>query len=135
MSEQQKQDTHLSLTPKEVFERMIEAANRHDLETMVAWFAPDYRAELPFTPERNFTGQAGVRKNWSLFFSTMPDFQIEILNEAVEENTVWSELFFRGTQADGTKQMMQGVNIMGIAGAQIAWGKLYQATVQEEPRS
>ena len=58
MAEQQKQD----LTPKEIFESMIEATNRHDLEAMVACFAPDYRGELPFTPERNFTGLAGVRK-------------------------------------------------------------------------
>ena len=130
MSEQQRQDTHLSLTPKEIFEHMIEAANRHDLEMMVAYFAPDYRAELPFTPERNFTGQAGVRKNWGAFFSTMPDFRVEILSEAVEGNTVWSELSFHGTRTDGAKQMMQGVNIMRIQGEQIVWGKLYQNVVQ-----
>jgi hypothetical protein len=47
MSEQQRQNTHFHSTPKEVFESMIEAANRHDLETMVACFAPDYRSELP----------------------------------------------------------------------------------------
>jgi ketosteroid isomerase-like protein len=119
------------LTPKETFESMIEAANRHDLEAMVACFAPDYRGELPFTPERNFTGLAGVRKNWGFFFSTMPDFQIEILSEAVEGDTVWAELFFHGTQTDGTKHMMQGVNIMGIQSGKIAWGKLYQNTVQK----
>ncbi len=135
MAEQQRQDMPLSLTPKEVFEHMIEAANRHDLETMVAYFAPEYRAELPFTPERNFTGQASVRKNWRLFFSTMPDFRVEILNEAGEGDTVWAELFFHGTKTDGTKQMMQGVNIAGIQGEQIVWGKLYQAVVQEEPNS
>jgi ketosteroid isomerase-like protein len=129
MSEQQRQETHLA--PKEIFESMIEAANRHDLEAMVACFAPDYRGELPFTPERNFTGQAGVRKNWSFFFSTMPDFQVEILREAVEGDTVWAELFFHGTQADGSKRMMQGVNIMGIQSGKIAWGKLYQNTVQK----
>jgi ketosteroid isomerase-like protein len=127
MTEQQKQD----LTPKEVFESMIEAANRHDLEAMVAWFAPDYHGELPFTPERNFTGLAGVRKNWGFFFSTMPDFRVEILAEAVEGDTVWAELFFHGTLADGSKRMMQGVNIMGIQSGKIAWGKLYQDTVQK----
>ena len=67
MSEQQRQETHFHATPKGIFESMIEAANRHDLEAMVACFASDYRSELPFTPERNFTGQAGVRKNWGFF--------------------------------------------------------------------
>jgi ketosteroid isomerase-like protein len=134
MLEHQKQDTHMHLSPKEVFEHMIEAANRHDLETMVACFTPDYRAELPFTPERNFTGQAGVYKNWSNFFSTMPDFRVEVLSKAVEEDTVWAEVFFHGTQADGMKRMIQGIFILEIREGQIVRGKLYQNTVQEEPR-
>ncbi len=118
-------------TPKDIFESMIEAANRHDLEAMVTCFAPEYRGELPFTPERNFTGQAGVRTNWGSFFSAMPDFQVEILREAVEGDTVWAELFFHGTQTDGVQRMMRGVNIMGMQSGKIAWGKLYQNTVQE----
>src|SRR5919106_2414125 len=133
MSEQQRQETHLHATAKAIFESMIEAANRHDLEAMVACFAPDYHGELPFTPERNFTGQAGVRKNWGFFFSTMPDFRVEIRRSAEEGDTVWAELFFHGTQADGTKRMMQGVNIMGIQSGKIAWGKLYQGTVSIAP--
>jgi len=51
---------------------------------MVACFAPDFRSEQPFHPERSFTGQAGVRKNWTFFFTTVPDIQVEILNEATE---------------------------------------------------
>ncbi len=62
MSVEQAQDAQTQSSPKVVFERMIEAANRHDLDAMVACFAPDYRSELPFSPERNFIGQAGVRK-------------------------------------------------------------------------
>ena len=130
MSEQQRQESHFHAGPNEIFESMIKTANRHDLEAMVAYFAPDYRGELPFTPERNFIGQAGVRKNWGFFFSTMPDFQVEILSEAVEGETVWAELFFHGTQPDGAKLMVRGVNIMGIQSGKIAWGKLYQNTVQ-----
>ena len=131
MSEQQRQETHVHATPKAIFESMIEAANRHDLEALVACFAPEYRSELPFTPERNFTGQAGVRNNWGLFFSTMPDFRVEILSETVEGGTVWAELFFHGTQMDGARRVMRGVNIMGMQSGKIAWGKLYQNTVQE----
>jgi ketosteroid isomerase-like protein len=131
MSEQQQRAIHSDLQPKDVFECMIAAANRHDLEAMVACFAPDYRGELPFTLERSFTGQAGVRKNWSFFFATMPDFRVEIISIAVEGDTVWAELFFAGTRADGTKQMMRGVNIAGIQGEQIAWAKLYQSAVQK----
>ena len=130
MLEEQVQDTHTQSSAQVVFERMIQAANRHDLDAMVACFSPDFRSEQPFHPERNFTGQAGVRKNWSFFFSTMPDYQVEILNEAVEGDTVWAELHYHGTQIDGKKQVTRGVTISGIQGEQITWARLYIETVQ-----
>ena len=128
---EQPQNAQMQSSPKVVFERMIQAANRHDLEAMVACFAPDFRSEQPFYPERNFTGQAGVRKNWSFFFSTMPDFQTEVLSEAVDGDTVWAELHYYGTQVDGKKQATRGVTISGIQGEQIVWAKLYIVTIQE----
>ena len=131
MSQEPGQDAQTYSSPKLVFERMIQALNRHDLEAMVACYAPDYRSEQPFYPERTFTGQAGVRKNWSFFFSTMPDYRVEILSEAVEGDTVWAELHFHGTQVDGKKQVTRGVTISGIQGEQIVWAKLYIVTIQE----
>ncbi len=43
MSQEQVQDAQTRSSPKAVFERAIQAANRHDLEAMVACYAPDYR--------------------------------------------------------------------------------------------
>ena len=131
MSVEQAQNAQAQSSPQIVFERMIQAANRHDLEAMVACFAPDFRSEQPFSPERNFVGQAGVRKNWSFFFSTMPDFQAEVLSEAVEGDTVWAELHYHGTQVDGKKQATRGVTLSGIQGNQIVWAKLYIMLVME----
>ena len=131
MSAEQARNARTQSSPKVVFERMIQAANDHDLEAMVACFAPDFRSEQPFYPERNFTGQAGVRKNWSFFFSTMPDFQVEVLSEAVEGDTVWAELHYHGTQVDGKKQLTRGVTISCMQGEQIVWSKLYIVTIQE----
>nr|HET6901193.1 nuclear transport factor 2 family protein [Ktedonobacteraceae bacterium] len=131
MSVEQAQNAQTQSSAKIVFERMIQAANRHDLEAMVACFAPDFRSEQPFYPERNFVGQAGVRKNWSFFFSTMPDFQTEVLSAAVEGDVVWAELRYHGTQTDGTSHVTRGVTISGIQGEQIAWSKLYIVAVLE----
>jgi ketosteroid isomerase-like protein len=131
MLKEQVQDAQTHSPPKSVFERMILAANRHDLDAMVACFAPDFRSEQPFYPERNFTGQAGVRKNWSFFFSTIPDFQVEVLNESVEGDIVWAELHYHGTQIDGKKHVTRGVTISGIQGGQIVWARLYIQTMQE----
>jgi len=131
MSQEQGQDAQTYSSPKAVFERMIQATNRHDLEAMVAFFAPDYRSEQPFHPERNFVGPAGVRKNWSFFFTTIPDIQIEILGEVEEGDTVWAELHFHGTQTDGKKHSVRGVTLQGIQADQIIWARMYIETVQE----
>ena len=131
MSVEQARNAQTQSSPQTVFECMVQAANRHDLEAMVACFAPDFRSEQPFYPERNFVGQEGVRKNWSFFFSTMPDFRVEVLSEAVAGDTVWAELLYRGTQVDGKKQATRGVTLSGIQGNQIVWTKLYIMTVME----
>jgi ketosteroid isomerase-like protein len=129
MSQEQVQDAQTYSSPKVVFERMIQAANRHDLEAMVACYAPDFRSEQPFHPERNFVGPAGVRKNWNFFFTTIPDIQIEILGEVVEGDTVWAELHYHGTQTDGKKHDVMGVSLLGIQADQIIWARLYIETL------
>jgi predicted SnoaL-like aldol condensation-catalyzing enzyme len=131
MLEKQVQDmqTHSSATL--VFERMIQSLNRHDLDAMLAFFAQEYRSEQPFHPERDFTGQIGVRKNWSFFFTTIPDIQVEILNEVAEEDTVWAEVHYHGTQTDGKRFNMKGVTLLGIQADQITWARLYIEPVEE----
>jgi ketosteroid isomerase-like protein len=125
MSQEQGQDVQTHSSPKVVFERMIQALNRHDLEAMVACFALDYRSEQPLHPERNFVGQAGVRNNWSYFFTVIPDIQVEILGEVEEGDTVWAEVNYHGTQTDGKKYTVSGVWLMGIQADQISWARLY----------
>ena len=129
MSQEQVQDVQTHSSPKVVLERMIQAANRHDLDAMVAFFAPDFRSEQPFHPERNFVGQAGVWKNWNFFFTTIPDIQIDILGEVEEGDTVWAELLYHGTQTDGKKHAVRGVTLMGIQADQIIWARLYIETL------
>lgn len=131
MLEEQVQGTQTQSSPQAVFERMVQASNRHDLDAMVACFTADFRSEQPFHPERNFVGQAGVRENWSFFFSTIPDFQVDIVSEAIEGDAVWAELHYHGTQVDGKRYVTRGVTISGIQGEQIAWSKLYIETVME----
>ena len=131
MLEEQVQDAQTYSSPKVVFERMIQAANRHDLEAMVACFVPEFRSEQPLHPERNFTGQAGVRKNWSFFFTTIPDIQVDILNEVQEGDTVWAELYYHGIQTDGKRFTVKGVTVTGIQADKIAWARLYIEPVQE----
>jgi len=130
MSQEQVQEAQRRLSPKLVFERMIQTLNRHDLDAMVACFAPDFRSEQPLHPERDFSGQEGVRKNWSFFFTTVPDIQVDILNEVEEGDTVWAELYYHGIQTDGKRFSVRGVTLLGIQADQIIWGRLYIEPVQ-----
>jgi ketosteroid isomerase-like protein len=125
MSQEQVQAAQTYSSPKVVFERMVQASNRHDLEAMVAFYAPDYRSEQPIHPERNFVGPAGVRNNWNSFFTTIPDIQVEVLGEVEEGDTVWAELLYHGTRTDGKKHAVRGVTLMGIQADQIIWARLY----------
>jgi ketosteroid isomerase-like protein len=131
MSVEQVQDAQTHSSPQVVFERMIQATNRHDLDAMLQYFAPDFRSEQPCHPERAFTGRAGVRKNWSFFFTTVPDMQVDILNAVEEGDTVWAELHYRGMQTDSKKFTVKGVTMMGIQADQIIWARLYIEPVQE----
>src|SRR5258707_5848540 len=109
MVEQGIRDTKMGTSPQSVFERMIQALNRHDLDAMVACLAPDYRSEQPFHLSRAFTGPGGVRKNWGYFFTAIPDIQADILSIVVEDDTVWAEIHFHGTAANGTPYSVRGV--------------------------
>jgi ketosteroid isomerase-like protein len=128
MPELQAKEIQASAAPLEVFKRMLSAQNRHDLDGMVACFSRDYQSEQPFHPERNFIGQAGVRKNWGFFFSTIPDIQADILSETVDGDTVWAELHMHGTQLDGKAHSTRGVTIQRIRDGLIVWARLYIET-------
>jgi predicted SnoaL-like aldol condensation-catalyzing enzyme len=125
MFEERGQETQTVSAPQKVFERMIGAANRHDLEAMVSCFSPEFISEQPFHPEQSFTGQGGVRKNWSLFFTTIPDIRIDIVREVTQGDIVWAELHFHGLRVDGKEHSIRGVTLTQIRADQIIWTRLY----------
>jgi ketosteroid isomerase-like protein len=113
-------------------DQLTAAQNAHDLDGMVACFAEDYRSEQPLFPARNFQGIDQVRANWSALLDGIPDFHAEIVRSAVEGDTVFVEIHWTGTKADGTPLDERGVLIMGIADDRITWGRLYSDEVERE---
>jgi len=114
-----------------VLERLHQAQNQHRLEAFVECFAPDYQSEQPIHPDRTFRGPEQVRKNWSTVFSQMPDFHAELLRATAEDDTVWAEWRWTGTQSDGGQFDWRGVTIFGVQEDQITWARLYLEPVQE----
>jgi ketosteroid isomerase-like protein len=117
--------------PAAVLRRLERATKEHDIEAIVACFAPDYRNETPAHPERSFTGREQVRANWEQIFAAIPDVACDVLRCAVGGDTVWSEWEHRGTRPDGTPHLMRGVVIFGVSDGLASWARFYLEPVQE----
>jgi ketosteroid isomerase-like protein len=124
--------TETQVSPEAMVQRLERATNEHDLEALVACFAPDYRNDTPAHPERSFTGREQVRANWAQIFAAIPDVTCEVLRCAVDGDTVWSEWEHRGTRSDGTPHLMRGVVIFGVADGLAAWARFYLEPVQQD---
>jgi ketosteroid isomerase-like protein len=118
--------------PRAVINRLTAAQNAHDLEGMLACFHEDYHSEQPLFPARAFQGIDQVRTNWSALLENIPDFHGETLRSAVDGGTVFAEIHWTGTKADGARLDERGVIIAGTRDERIAWGRLYVDEVEPE---
>jgi ketosteroid isomerase-like protein len=114
-----------------VLARLERATNAHDVNDLVACFAPDYRNDTPAHPERSFTGREQVRRNWEQIFAFIPDLTANVLRSAVHGDEAWSEWEHRGTRRDGSVHMMRGVVIFGVANGLLTWARFYLEPVQQ----
>lgn len=116
--------------PGAVVERLRDASNAHDLEGIVACFAPEYRNETPAHPGRSFVGRDQVRRNWTQILAAIPDVATEILASIASGDTVWSEWEHRGTRPDGSAHLMRGVIVFGVTDGLIATARFYLEPVE-----
>ena len=118
--------------PRALMDRLTAAQNAHDLEAMLACFHEDYRSEQPLFPARTFEGIDQVRANWSALLEAIPDFHAEVVRTAVDGDTVFAEVHWTGTKADGARLDERGVVVMGVREDRLAWGRLYVDEVEHE---
>jgi ketosteroid isomerase-like protein len=117
--------------PAAMARRLCQATNDHDVRELVACFASGYRNVTPAHPQRGFTGRDQVRRNWEQIFASIPDLTAEILSTAVDGDTVWTEWEHRGTRPDGSRHLMRGVVIFGVADGVADWARFYLEPVQD----
>jgi len=118
--------------PRALIDRLTAAQNAHDLEGVLACFHEDYRSEQPIYPARTFQGIDQVRANWSALLEGIPDFHAAIVRSAVDRDTVFVEIHWTGTKADGAPFEERGVLVMGTREERVAWGRLYAEEVERE---
>lgn len=119
-----------STNPIAAVERLRDAMNSHDLESMVACFTSQYESSFPAHPDRAFQGSAQVRTNWAQIFHGVPDLTTTLLGTAVEGDTVWAEWEWKGTRRDGVPFHQRGVTIQGTSGDRLTWARLYMEPVE-----
>jgi ketosteroid isomerase-like protein len=120
----------MSSDPKSLVERLARATNDHDLDAIVACFAPDYVNETPAHPERGFRGPEQVRRNWAQILDGVPDIEARVLALVAEGDTVWSEWEMAGTRRDGAPHLMRGVIIFVVGDALIQAARFYLEVVE-----
>jgi ketosteroid isomerase-like protein len=114
-----------------VLARLEHATNAHDLDALVACFAPDYKNDTPAHPERGFTGNQQVRRNWEQIFAAVPDLRATVVRFAVNGDETWSEWEHCGTRRDGSAHVMRGVVIFGVSNGLLIWARFYLEPVQD----
>jgi hypothetical protein len=112
-----------------LLERLRHAVDSHDLDAVVACFAPTYRNETPAHPGRGFEGHEQVRTNWTRIFAGVPDIQMHVVRTATSGDAIWAELELAGTRADGVAQVLRGVIIFGGSGDVFDWARFYMEPV------
>ena len=118
-------------TPASTIDRLFAATNAHDLEALVACFAPDYVNETPAHPDRGFRGPHQVRTNWTQLFAGLPDMRLTVGAQVVQGDDVWSEVEMSGTRGDGSRHLARGVLVFTVADGLVRRLRFYVEPVDE----
>lgn len=118
-------------TPAQVLDRLVAAANAHDIDGLVGCFAQDYALTDPVHPARSFTGSAQVRRNWTTMFDAVPDVALDVQDVAVTDTGFWLEAAQVGTRRDGHRLETRMVFIAAVADGSITSAHMYAAPVEQ----
>jgi ketosteroid isomerase-like protein len=108
-----------------VLQRLLDATNAHDLDSLTDCFAIDYANETPAHPDRSFTGREQVRRNWTQIFGGVPDLEATLIRWAADGETLWAEWRHRGTRRDGTQHELAGVTVIDVRDDRIQRASFY----------
>ena len=123
------------MTAEQVIRKLEHALNSHDVEQVVACFAPDYASDFPAHPGRAFGGHDQTRRNWTRMFADVPDLHAALLSVACEQQVVMAEWAWDGHHPDGTVVALRGVTVQQVHDDRIVWVRLYMEPVSSGPVS
>lgn len=116
------------VTP-EMLQAFADAWNRHDIDALMSFMAPDCVFEASAGPDVCGTrcqGEAAVRAGFSEVWATFPDAHWGNARHFVCGDRGVSEWTFTGTRADGTRVEVNGCDLFTFRGGRIALKNSYR---------
>ena len=116
-----------TFTPSDpqALDRLSDAIGSGDPALVASCFTPDFRAELPQHPERNFVGAEQVRANWTAIFRNSPNLTARVLRTAVNGAEIWSEWEMTNDDKAGNPVVFAGPVILTTHNGKINWVRFY----------
>lgn len=106
-----------------LLERLFAAFNAHDPDAVMACMTNDiafFAAVGPDSCGRRITGAEEVRAAFAAVWADMPDVAWSVSRHTVAGDVGLSEWLFTGTQADGSRIEVQGLDVFEFRGGLIA---------------
>lgn len=106
-----------------------DAWNRHDLEALMSYMAPDCVFEASAGPDvcgTRYAGREAVRAGFAEVWATFPDAHWGQARHFVCADRGVSEWIFTGTRADGTRVEVHGCDVFTFRDGKIALKNSYR---------
>ncbi len=113
--------------------RLLEAFNRHDLDSIMAFFADDAIFEMPRGPDpwgRRYVGKAQVSEGLATRFAGIPDVHYGNDRHWVCGDRGCSEWTLTGTTTAGVKVKVRGCDLFEFRGEKIVRKDSYWKIVE-----
>lgn len=117
----------------ETLRQIADAFNRHDLDTIMGFFAEDCTFDMPRGPDpwgRRFAGKAQVREGFALRFAGMPDVHYGDARHWVSGNRGVSGWLLTGTTTSGVRLELRGCDLWEFRNGKVVRKDAYWKIVE-----
>jgi ketosteroid isomerase-like protein len=121
---------------EETLKEILEAFNRHDLDTIMSFFADDCTFDMPRGPDSwgtRFIGKDQVREALASRFAGIPDVHYSEDRHFVCGDRGVSEWRLTGTTTSGPKVDVRGCDLWEFAGGKVVRKDSYWKIVERSP--
>ena len=112
---------------------LLDAFNRHDLDSIMGFFADDCVLEMPRGPDpwgKRFSGPQQVREGLATRFAGLPDVHYDEDRSFVAGSVGVSQWTLTGTTADGKHLEVRGLDVLDFRDGKVVRKDSYWKIVE-----